>query len=87
MSTRAYRIIEIKSEGNPSINLSHQDALANYLGVFEEDGLFSIDKETLKEFLDSKELQDKYEVDGEQIKQLQADYDNSEDDYIEYLTY
>jgi len=37
--------------------------------------------------LDSKELQDKYEVDGEQLKQLQADYDNSEDDYIEYLTY
>jgi hypothetical protein len=87
MSTRAYRIIEIKSEGTPSINLSHQDALANYLGVFEEDGLFSIDKGTLKEFLDSKELQDTYEVDGEQLKQLQADYDNSDDDYIEYLTY
>jgi hypothetical protein len=87
MSTRAYRIIEIKSEGTPSINLSHQDALANYLGVFGDDGLFSIDKETLKEFLDSKELQDKYEVDGEQLKQLQADYDNSDEDYIEYLTY
>ena len=87
MSTRAFRIIEIKTEGTASINLSHQDALANYLGVFEEDGLFSIDKETLKEFLDSKELQDKYEVDGEQVKQLQADYDNADDDYIEYLTY
>lgn len=87
MSTRAYRIIEIKSEGTPSINLSHQDALANYLGVFGDDGLFSIDKETLKEFLDSKELQDKYKVDGEQVKQLQADYDNSDEEYIEYLTY
>lgn len=85
MSTRAYRIIEIKSEGTPSINLSHQDALANYLGTFNDDGLFSIDKTTLKEFLDSKELQDEYEVDEFQVKQLQADYDNSDDEYIEYL--
>lgn len=87
MSTRAYRIIEIKSEGTPSLNISHQDALAGYLGFYQDDGLFSIDRETLKEFLDSKELQDKYEVDGEQVKQLQADYDNSDEEYIEYLTY
>ena len=87
MSKRAYRIIEIKSEGNPSLNLSHQDELAYFLGAFGDDGIFCVDKETLKKFLDSKELQDKYEVDEWQVKQLQADYDNSEEEYIEYLAY
>lgn len=87
MSTRAYRIIEIKTEDGSSLNLSHQDALANYLGTHDEDGIYRIDKNELGLFLSDKTLHKEYDVDDYQLKQLQADYDNTDDEYIEYLTY
>lgn len=87
MSTRAYRIITIKLEDTPSINLSRQEELANFLGMYNDSGEFEIERAMIKELLDSQELIKKYDVDDLQLEQLKKDYDSTDDDYIYYQAY
>lgn len=89
MSQRAYRVIKIETKPEASLNLSHQIELTDFLGQYTDDGMFEVSVEKLKELLDSKELQKKYDVEQEQLKSLRDDYDKTyiDEDYISYMAW
>lgn len=89
MAQRAYRVIKIETKPEASLNLSHQIELTDFLGEYTDDGMFEVSIEKLGELLDSKELQKKYDVEQEQLKSLQDDYDNAyrDEEYISYMAW
>ncbi len=87
MSTRAYKIIKIELASEPTINLTRQQDLADFLGQYNDSGEFEVEVAQLKELLESPELIKEYEIEQEQLAQLQKDFDGADDDYIFYQTY
>ena len=88
MSVRAYRIIMIETEDEPSLNLSRQDDLAMEIGFYADSGEFEVDREKLGNFLKDKKRQEELGVEREQLEQLQKDYDDTiGDDYISYTAW
>lgn len=82
MSVRAYRIIRIEYEEEPSFNLSRQPEFNNL--VEYSDGMATVERAELIKFLKTKEG---LALDPEQREQLQKDIDATPDDYIEYMTW
>lgn len=50
MSVRAYKLIEIKTEKDPTFNLGQDERITD-IGVDNEDGVFCIDKNRAEELL------------------------------------
>jgi hypothetical protein len=90
MSQRAYKIISIELESEPTLNLSRQTELADYLGYYSDDGNYCIEVEKLQDLLKKPRLQKELGVDAEQYKKLLKDLRvaiNTGDYLIEYMAY
>jgi len=87
MSTRAYRIIKIELESQPSVNLSKQLELADFLGYYNDGGEFEVEVKNLKKLLNNDTLIKQFEIDQDQLAQLKKDLASADDDYIYYQAY
>jgi hypothetical protein len=93
MSIRAYKLIEIKTEKNPSFNFSNDYFFINkYILESENQDIIQIEKESLKQIkkdIEDKELLKNAEIDKETATELYNNIkeDIGDDDYVEYYCY
>ena len=82
MSVRAYKLIKIESEDNPSFNLSHNPELVDYLDIDTEQQIVNVSVERIKSAIKSLNL------DIDITKQLKKDIKGLDDfDSIDYYCY
>lgn len=85
MSVRAYRLIRIETEQEPSFNLSREYDTFYNLGNENDDGIFTLDVPKLRAWLKTDEA--KKRGDNSRLDADLAIADANGEDYIEYYTY
>lgn len=91
MSTRAYRLIEVKTEDRPTFNVTHQYELLEDMGVdMENEAIIVIEVKALENLLTNDEMIDKHRINYDQLTRIRIDVMHAKengDNYIEYWTY
>jgi hypothetical protein len=91
MSTRAYKIIEIKTESPATFNCSYEDRIMNIadLDMFSGDvGIIRVDQSRIEDLKDEELAKPKKKQDKDFLATLDAIIEDCEDnEYVEYYCY